>query len=49
MAGENPGVAGMKHPLAPSLPDLILAFLLAAVLIIPWTLGRLLEKTWEDK
>ena len=47
----------MRRPLAPSILDLILACLLAAVLIIPGplgrllekTLGRLLEKTWEDK
>ena len=32
-------------PLFPSIPDLLLACLLAAALWAPWTLGRLLEKT----
>ena len=39
----------MKHPLAPSIPDLILAFLLAAALWLPWTLGRLVCGRREEK
>lgn len=37
------------RPLAPSILNLILAFLLAAALIIPWTLGRAVRTVWRGE
>jgi hypothetical protein len=37
-----------SRPLAPSVPDLLLFGIAFALLLLPWTLGEIVMRSWND-